>query len=63
MQISQALISLFSNLFPMPMSHLVDHMTVDYFFSNEAKWHKSCHNKFFKDRLERLKKEKEQTLQ
>ena len=30
--------------FPMPMSHLVDHMTVNDFISNKAKWHKSCHN-------------------
>ena len=40
----------------MVMSHVVDHITVDDLISNEANWHKSCHNEFGKDRLERAQK-------
>ena len=44
----------------MPLSHLTAHITVDDMVSNEAKWHKSCYNKFGMDRLDREKRKRKQ---
>ena len=49
------------NLQPMPLSHLTEYITVDDIVSNEAKWHKSCYNKFGMDRLDRAKRKRKQT--
>ena len=46
------------NLLPVPLSHLTDHITVDDMVFNEAKWHKSCYNKFGMDRLDRVKRKR-----
>ena len=46
------------DLLPVPLSHLTEHVTVDDMVSNEAKWHKSCLNKFGHDRLDRAQKRK-----
>ena len=44
------------NLLPVPLSYLTDHnITVDDMVFNEAKWYKSCYNKFGMDRLDRVK--------
>ena len=40
----------------MPLSHSTEHMTADDMVSNEAKWDKSCYNKFGMNRLDRAKK-------
>ena len=42
----------------MPLSHLTEHITVDDMVSNEAKWHKSCYNKFDMNRLDRAKRKR-----
>ena len=46
------------DVLPMPLSHFTEQITVDDMVSNEAKWHKSCHNKFGHDRLDRARKRK-----
>ena len=46
------------DVLPMPLTHLTEHVSVDEMVLNEAKWHKSCHNKFGYDRLDRARKRK-----
>lgn len=48
------------NLQPVPLSHLAEHITVDDMVSNEAKWHKTCYNKFGLDKIDRAKRKRKQ---
>ena len=34
------------DILPLSITHLTGHVTVDDIVFNEAKWHKSCYNKF-----------------
>ena len=43
-------------ILPMPLTHLTENITVDDMIKNEAKWHKSCYNKFGQDRIDRVRK-------
>ena len=42
----------------MPMTDVTEHVSVDDICLNDTKWHKSCHNKFSQDRLDRAQKRK-----
>ena len=48
------------DLQPIPLSHSTKHMTADDMVSNEAKWNKSCYNKFGMNRLDRAKRKRKQ---
>ena len=44
----------------MPLSHSTEHMTADDMVSHEAKWDKSCYNKFGMNKLDRAKRKRKQ---
>ena len=45
---------------PMPLSYSTEHMTADDMVPNEAKWNKSCYNKFGMNRLDSEKRKRKQ---
>ena len=47
----------------MPLTHATENVSVDDMVSNEAKWHKSCYNKFSQDRLYRARKRKQANME